>query len=182
MKNFENCLCVMEDFEQLRLHIYRDEDARYLRNDDASQHLKTHPRKIKYSDIIAIATKGASLDIRYKSLKRGGALVYVKGRRDPYVTRDDESVKAIIAKLERNPFCCCSGLSQVGSSNIYADSVNYTRSANGTILLKNINVSLELTSFAIRKLNWIANYFKWGKQDSCFFETKNRLRRKYKKV
>jgi len=170
----------MKDFERLRVSVYYKNEKDNI-NPDFTEgsycHYKTHTILLKYSDIIAIASKGASVENNYS---RGGALVYVKGRKEPYVTDDKESVTQIIAKLNRNPFSCLSGLSQVGSSKLYAK--DYTIIDEHTIELSEIGVQLSITKEAHRKLKWVTKVLSRKIQKTCFFDTKNRLRKKYQKL
>lgn len=175
----------MKDFEQLRISVYYKNEKDNSNPDFTAGgdcHYKTHTILLRYSDILAIASKGSSMDDKYrnKKLSRGGALVYVKRRKDPYVTDDKESVTQIITKLNRNPFCCLSGLSQVGSSNLYAK--EYTIIDEHTIELGEIGVHLYITKEAHRKLKWVTKVLSGKIQKTCFFDTKNRLRKKYQKL
>ena len=173
----------MKDFEQLRISVYyKNEKDNSNPNFTAGSecHYKTHKILLRYSDILAIASKSTSMDNTYINMSRGGALVYVKGRKDPYVTDDKESVTKIITKLNRNPFCCLSGLSQVGSSNLYAE--EYTIIDEHTIELGEIGVHLYITKEAHRKLNWVTKVLRGKIQKTCFFDTKKRLKKKYQKL
>lgn len=167
----------MKNFEQLRISVYDDSYLDFTAGSDC--HFKTHKILLNYSEVLAIATKLA--DVRYgKKVKRGGALVYVKGRNTPYLTNDTESVNQIYAKINRNPFGCYSGLRQVGSSNLYAK--EYIVIDENTILLTDINVRLKISHEAYRKLKWVAKVKNGKILKSCFFETKNHLRKKYQKL
>ena len=173
----------MKNFEQLRISVYYKTEQDQSNPDftvGSEWHYKTHKILLKYSDILAIASKGASMDGIYTKLERGGALVYVKGRKEPYVTRDDESVTNIYAKLNRNPFCCYSGLNQVGSSKLYAKEYTYI---DKNIIAIHIDdetkVPLHITKEAHRKLKWVSKAMKGKAQKTCFFDTKKRSRKKY---
>ena len=174
-----------EPKEELVIPIYT-KDINSLENDGDDCHYKTEERTFKFSELLAIATKGA-----YQShhIKRGGALVFVRDRKDPYVTRDDYSVKKIIDTLNENPFACFSCLTQAGSPNIYV--YNYGVKVKNNKLffccdfeVKNNNLILPngaqlfLTKEAKRKLNWVNYVLTKGSKKSCFFENKKKIREK----
>ena len=169
----------MKNFELLRVSVYyknEKDDSNPDFTAGCDCHYKTHNILLWFSDILAIASKGSSMDDMYRNLSRGGALVYVKGRKEPYVTRDDESVNNIYTKLNRNPFSCYSGINQVGSSNLYAK--DYTMIDEHTIELNEIGVRLYITKEAHRKLKWVTKVLDGKIQKTCFFATKKHLRKK----
>lgn len=170
----------MKNFEQFRASVYEMDNKNPDFTTGSDCHYKTKKKLFQYSDILAIASKGSSKDDLYRNLKRGGALIYVKGRQEPYVTCDKESVDVLVKKLNRNPFACCSGLNQVGSSNIYAK--RYSLIDKNHIFLEDIKVSLYITNYAYRTIKWVDDVLKGKLKKSCFFATKKRLRAKYKKM
>lgn len=141
----------MKNFEYLRISIY-NENPDFTAGSDC--HYKTHKILLPYSDILAICTKKASCDDKYRNTKRGGALIYVIGREDPYVTSDKDSFAQIISKINRNPFGCCSGLTPVGQS-VYA--IAYQVIDNQTILLDGTTVYLYITKNANVKRKKVNN-------------------------
>ena len=172
-----------EPKEELVIPIYT-KDINSLEKDGDDCHYWTVERTFKFSELLAIATKGA-----YQShhIKRGGALVFVRDRKDPYVTRDDYCVKKIIDTLNENPFACFSCLTQAGSPNIYAynDGVKVKNNKlffccdfkveNNTLILPN-GARLFLTKEAKRKLNWVNYVLTKGSKKSCFFENRKKIR------
>ena len=157
-----------EPKEELVIPIYI-KDINSLENDGDDCHYKTEERTFKFSELLAIATKGS-----YQSLhiKRGGALVFVRDRKEPYVTRDDYSVKKIIDTLYKNRFACFSGLNQAGSTNIYA---RYYDVKGLTLYLPN-GAQLVLSKEAKRKLIWINYVLTKGPKKSCFYTKKKEIR------
>lgn len=166
----------MKNFEYLRISVYDDINGS---NPDFTMgsecKFKTHKILLPYSDILAITTKKASCDNRYMKLSRGGALVYVKGREEPYVTNDAESFVQIISKINRNPFGCCSGLFPVGAS-IYSKA--YSIINKQKILIDGTNIYLYITKESNRRIRWIDDVIRGRKKKSCPYFTRKRTRKK----
>lgn len=144
-------------------------------NESKDYHLKTTDKVFEYKEILAISTKESAINEEYHC-SRGGALIFVRDRETPYVTRDDYTVPKIIEELEKNPLACFSGLQQAGSPRIYA---TLDSKVQGNILVLPNGEELYLTKDAIRKMKFINYIMTKHPKKTCFFETKKRLRKKY---
>lgn len=166
-----------KNFEYLRVSVYEDINGN---NPDftagAECHYKTRKIFLPYSSILAITTKRASCNSKYTKLSRGGALVYVKGHEEPYLTNDKDSFTQIISRINRNPFGCCSGLFPVGAS-IYSKA--YTLIDKQKILIDGTSIYLYITKETNRRIRWIDDIIKRGKiKKSCPNLTRKRTRKK----
>ena len=128
----------------------------------------------KYDESLAITTRESTVDVCYHG-SRGGALIFVKDREVPFLA--DESVRDIYQRLNQNPLACLSGLNQIGSSRIYA---NVGKREGNEFILSN-GVRLYLTKDAVRKMKFIHYITHIKRKLTCFFDTKKRNRKKYKK-
>ncbi len=170
-KNFK------KNFEYIRVTVYEDINGN---NPDFTAggecHYKTRKILLPYSSILAITTKKASCDSRYTKLSRGGALIFVKGRKEPYLTNDEDSFSRIISRINRNPFGCCSGLFPVGA-NIYSKA--YSVIDKQKILIDGTNIYLYITKETNRRIRWTDDIIKRGKiKKSCPHLTRKRTRKK----
>lgn len=155
--------------EELVIPVYTKDIYSLEKNDGDECRYKTEEKTFKFSELLAIATKGSYLG---HDIKRGGALIFVRDREEPYVSRDDYSVKKIIDILEKNHSACFSGLNQAGSPNIYA----HDYKVKNQIMYLSNGAKLVLTKEATRKLKWISDVLTKGPKKSCFFETKKKTR------
>lgn len=158
--------------EEIEIPIYDDEDF-YA---SSECHFKTKPKTFKFEEILAIVTKNSTIEMKYH-YSRGGALIFVRNRENPYLTEDHWGVKEIYQKLNENPFACLSGLNAIGSSRIYAK--EGILKGNEYILPNGVH--LYLTADAIRKLKFINYIMTRGTKRTCFFETKRMNRKKFLK-
>ncbi len=160
-----------EPKEELVIPIYNDKDLNCLEKDNGDEcHYKTEFHVFNFSELLAIASKGS-----YKGhhLSRGGALVFVRDREEPFISRDDYSVKKIIDNLEKNPLACLSGLNKAGSSNIYCN-CDY-KIKNDILILPN-GAHLFLTKEARKTIEYIYDIMNNGPKKTCFFETRKKIR------
>ena len=163
--------------EEIVIPIY-DEDKyteRGFFKDDSDCRYSKVEKTFKYDDILAITTRESTVEVCYHG-RRGGALIFVKGREIPYLAGDEYSVKEIYKLLNKNPLACLSGLNQIGSSKIYAKEGKI----EGNEFVLSNGVRLYLTKDAVRKTKFIHYTLKIGRKLSCFFDTKKRNRKKYK--
>ena len=146
-------------------------------------HYRTQMKKFAYEDIMAIVTKDSVMEEAYRNCSRGGAYIFVKGRKEPYLTADEWSVKKIIDELNSNPFACLSGLNPKGSHRIYA---KYGKLKGNVYILSDEvlsdgassdEVRLHLTNDAVRTLKFIHHILTKGPKKTCFFETKRKHRK-----
>lgn len=72
-------------------------------------------KAFKLEELLAVCTKAY-----YEPLVnvKGGALVFVKGQEDPFVTVDAVTVRKIMGRLEQNPYAKQFPLIAKGSSNL----------------------------------------------------------------
>ena len=162
--------------EEIVIRVY-DEDKypnRDFFKDDSDCRYPVIEKTFKYDEILAITTRESTVDVCYHG-RRGGALIFVKDRQIPYLA--EESVRDIYHRLNQNPLACLSGLNQIGSSRIYA---KVGKREGNEFVLSN-GVRLYLTKDAVRKMKFIHYIVKIGTKLSCFFDTKNRNRKKNKK-
>ena len=163
----------MEPKEELIIPIYKEADGIHLENDGEDCHHYSGNQVFHFSEILAISSKGL---YEKKHYSRGGALIFVKNREEPYLTRDDYSVKKIYQELNKNPLACMSGLNQYGSCNLYAkyESAKIIKDKDKNthyVILEN-GAKLILTKEAYRKIQWLKRWREKGVMKTCFFETK----------
>lgn len=186
----------MESKEELLIPIYKEADGIHLETDKKDCHHYSENQVFHFSEILAISSKGL---YEKKHYSRGGALIFVKSRPEPYLTRDDYSVKKIYQELNKNPLACFSGLNQYGSCNLYAkheSAKDIKENGKHYVVLEN-GARLFLSKEAYRKKKWVQdvitniklllnpqictselNKIKKGSKKSCFFETKKECRKR----
>lgn len=163
--------------EEIVIPIF-DEDKynnRAFFKDGSEYHYTKKEKTFKYEDILAITTRETAVDRRYHG-KRGGALIYVRNRKIPYLAADGYSVKKIYGMLNQNPFACYSGLNMIGSNKIYAKE----GMVKGNEFILPNGVRLYLNADARRHADFIMDTLDINLEPKlhCFYETKLRHRRK----
>ena len=73
-------------------------------------------KEFKLDELLAVCTKAYYEP--YVNTSKGGALVFVKGQEDPFVTADTITVRKIMGRLEQNPLAKQYPLVAKGSSNL----------------------------------------------------------------
>ena len=162
--------------EEIVIPVYDEEKypERDFFKDDSDCRYSKIDKTFKYEDILAITTRESTVDVCYHG-RRGGALIFVKDRQIPYLA--EESVRDIYHRLNQNPLACLSGLNQIGNSRIYA---KVGKREGNEFILSN-GVRLYLTKDAVRKMKFIHYITHIKRKLTCFFDTKKRNRKKYKK-
>lgn len=163
--------------EEILIPVY-DEDKyrdRAFFIDGSECHYKKKVKTFKYEDILAITTRDTAVDKRYHG-KRGGALIYVRNRKIPYLAVDGYSVKKIYKMLNQNPLACYSGLNMIGSNKIYAKEGK----VKGSEFIMSNGVRLYLNADACRHAEFIMDTLDINipTKEHCFYETKLRHRKK----
>lgn len=163
--------------EELVIPVY-DEDKykdRAFFKDGSECHYTRKEKTFKYEEILAITTRETAVDTRYHG-KRGGALIYVRKRKEPYLAADGYSVSKIYKMLNQNPFACYSGLNMIGSNKIYAKEGK----VKGNEFIMSNGVRLYLNADACRHADFIMDTLDINipLKEHCFYETKMRHRRK----
>ena len=179
----------MKPKEELIVPVYIEREGIHLESDGEDCHHYSETKVFHFSKILAISTKGLYEKAQYS---RGGALIFVKDREEPYLTRDDYSVKQLYKELNKNPFACFSGLNQYGSCNLYAkyESAKIIKDKDTHYVILENGAKLILTKEAYRKMKWVQRVKIFydellspraktkGPKKSCFFETKKECRKR----
>lgn len=74
-------------------------------------------KDFRLDELLAICTKAYYEP--FVNHSKGGALVFVKGQEDPFVTADDVTTKKIMGRLAQNPLAKQLALIAKGSANLH---------------------------------------------------------------
>lgn len=93
---------IPEEYSKITLQVYN--------NDEIVE------KDFQLNELLAVCTKAYYEPIASHS--KGGALVFVKGQEDPFITADEVTIKKIMGRLAQNPYAKQLGLIAKGSSNL----------------------------------------------------------------
>ncbi len=93
---------IPEEFSKLTLQVYN--------NDEIVE------KDFRLDELLAVCTKAYYEPFINHS--KGGALVFVKGQEDPFITADEVTIKKIMGRLAQNPYAKQFPLIQKGSANL----------------------------------------------------------------
>ena len=93
---------IPEEYSKITLQVYE--------NNEITE------KDFRLDELLAICTKAYYEP--FSNSSQGGALVFVKGQEDPFLTADAVTIRKIMGKLEQNPFGKQIPLQTKGSSNL----------------------------------------------------------------
>ncbi len=93
---------IPEEYSKITLQVYN--------NDEIVE------KDFQLNELLAVCTKAYYEP--FISHSKGGALVFVKGQEDPFITADEVTIKKIMGRLAQNPYAKQLGLMPKGSSNL----------------------------------------------------------------
>lgn len=93
---------IPEEYNKITLQVYN--------NDEIVE------KNFLLGELLAVCTKAYYEPFINHS--KGGALVFVKGQEDPFITADEVTIKKIMGRLAQNPYAKQFPLIQKGSANL----------------------------------------------------------------